>query len=64
MDTVVPGKSLAAIAGFVDLGKRLKDRLKVLDAEGQIKFHSFGYDWRRSLDLSSYVSTFCAPKHG
>lgn len=51
--TVVPGKSLAAIAGFVDLGKRLKDRLKQMDRDGQIRFHSWGYDWRRSLDLSS-----------
>ena len=57
----MPGKSLAAIAGFVDLGKRLKDRLKALDAEGQIKFYSFGYDWRRSLELSSSVRTFWTP---
>lgn len=52
-ETVVPGKALAAIAGFVDLGKRLKDRLKQLDKEGQIHFHGWGYDWRRSLELSS-----------
>lgn len=52
-ETVVPGKCLAAIAGFVDLGKRLKDRLKQMDKDGQIHFHGWGYDWRRSLDLSS-----------
>lgn len=52
-ETVVPGKALAAIAGFVDLGKRLKDRLKSLDAEGKIQFHGWGYDWRKSLELSS-----------
>lgn len=52
-ETVVPGKALAAIAGFVDLGKRLKDRLKTLDAEGKIQFHGWGYDWRKSLELSS-----------
>ena len=47
------GKSLAAIAGFVDLGKRLKDRLKTMEHEGKITFTSWGYDWRRNLDLSS-----------
>lgn len=57
-DTVIPGKMLMAVSGFIDLGKRLKDKLKSLEhessgSENGLKFHSWGYDWRRRLELSS-----------
>ncbi|GAA5979250.1 hypothetical protein JCM11641_001973 [Rhodosporidiobolus odoratus] len=75
-ETVVPGKMLCQVAGLVDLGKRLKEKLKSLQPPSHpsatstfspfsssapsidplkppVKFHSFGYDWRRSLELSS-----------
>lgn len=32
-DTVVPGKMLMAIGGLVDLGKKLKDKLKHLESQ-------------------------------
>lgn len=43
---------------MIDLGKRLKNHLKGLESSGAdskdgVKFHSWGYDWRRSLELSS-----------
>ncbi|GAA5827809.1 hypothetical protein JCM11251_007682 [Rhodosporidiobolus azoricus] len=80
-ETVVPGNMLCALGGVVDLGKKLKGKLKsVQAAQSQppshpsfpfttpspspsppprdplrpaLQFHSFGYDWRRSLELSS-----------
>ncbi|GAA6015462.1 hypothetical protein JCM10207_008603 [Rhodosporidiobolus poonsookiae] len=79
-ETVVPGHMLCAVGGIVDLGKRLKDKLKQTSAAQHaalsqshpsfpfsspsppqpadplrppLTFHSFGYDWRRNLDLSS-----------
>ena len=52
-DSVIPGKALMTLLGFLDLGKPLKDLLKHMQAHGQINYISFGYDWRRNLDLSS-----------
>ncbi|GJN93825.1 hypothetical protein Rhopal_006883-T1 [Rhodotorula paludigena] len=76
-DKVIPGNMLTAIGGWIDLGRKLKDRLKQLSASQlhpshgsfpfvsssvptttdplhpPLRFHSFGYDWRRSLQLSS-----------
>ncbi|GAA5931518.1 hypothetical protein JCM10213_003131 [Rhodosporidiobolus nylandii] len=84
-ETVVPGNMLCQVAGVVDLGKRLKDKLKQTSSSQRshqsqstsssfpfstfspsstpttdesklrppVMFHSFGYDWRRSLELSS-----------
>lgn len=49
---------LMAAGGIIDLGKRLKDKLKSLEQDqinepNRLRFHSWGYDWRRNLDLSS-----------
>ncbi|GAA5901425.1 hypothetical protein JCM5296_003006 [Sporobolomyces johnsonii] len=76
-ETVIPGRMLMQIGGVIDLGKRLKDKLKSVAASSAatpsspfpftssfsapppdperppLRFHSFGYDWRRSLHLSS-----------
>ncbi|GAA5966565.1 hypothetical protein JCM21900_005505 [Sporobolomyces salmonicolor] len=76
-ETVIPGHMLMQIGGVIDLGKRLKDKLKSVAASSAatpsspfpftspsyappadperppLRFHSFGYDWRRSLHLSS-----------
>ncbi|GAA6036230.1 hypothetical protein JCM8097_006847 [Rhodosporidiobolus ruineniae] len=78
-DRIVPGNMLAQVAGLVDLGQRLKTKLKQAQSAQSpsshshpsfpfsppaapsspdplrppLKFHSFGYDWRRSLELSS-----------
>ncbi|GAA5895683.1 hypothetical protein JCM6882_000368 [Rhodosporidiobolus microsporus] len=77
-ETVVPGNMLCAIGGVVDLGKKLKAKLKSVQAAQHppsphpsfpftspppspapdplrppLTFHSWGYDWRRSLELSS-----------
>ncbi|KAM0749622.1 hypothetical protein T439DRAFT_314947 [Meredithblackwellia eburnea MCA 4105] len=68
-DTVIADKMLMAVGGIIDLGKRLKDKLKHLatlppvqgasgSTEGssqkkRVNFINFGYDWRRRLELSS-----------
>ncbi|KEI38565.1 uncharacterized protein L969DRAFT_95641 [Mixia osmundae IAM 14324] len=50
---VRPDKMVTAVAGWIDLGRRLKDRLRELNKKGQIQFVNWGYDWRRSLHKSS-----------
>lgn len=45
VNTIRPGKMLMAVLGFLDLGKNLKDRLKAMDATGQVRFHNFGYEY-------------------
>lgn len=72
-ETIVPGKMLTTLVGFLDSGRSLARRLKARqyatgkaqdghatgappDANagaGAVTLHSFGYDWRRNLDLSS-----------
>ncbi|KAI5481214.1 hypothetical protein MNV49_005649 [Pseudohyphozyma bogoriensis] len=60
-DTVVPSKMLTSVGGVIDLGKKLKDKLKYhqhlspVDQNGvhTVRFTNYGYDWRRRLELSS-----------
>ncbi|KAL8291586.1 hypothetical protein RQP46_002564 [Phenoliferia psychrophenolica] len=67
-ETVVPGRMLMAVGGVIDLGKRLKDKLKHLSTlpappldpsdplarpVSKLNFVNWGYDWRRRLELSS-----------
>lgn len=58
-ETIVPGRQLMQV-GPIDLGKRLKDKLKALAANPPsppptvpLSFVNFGYDWRLSLHISS-----------
>ncbi|BGP58015.1 hypothetical protein JCM8202v2_005672 [Rhodotorula sphaerocarpa] len=78
-ETVIATSMLAQVGGWIDLGKKLKERLKQASAaqlnppaslslpfaspppsppavdplRPPLRFHSWGYDWRRSLELSS-----------
>ncbi|GAA6051433.1 hypothetical protein JCM3770_000518 [Rhodotorula araucariae] len=84
-ERVIAGNMLTQIGGWIDLGRKLKDRLKHISASQlhpsssafpftssttfpftssgppsprdplhpPLRYHSFGYDWRRSLQLSS-----------
>ncbi|BGP43241.1 hypothetical protein JCM10449v2_007269 [Rhodotorula kratochvilovae] len=83
-ERVIAGNMLTQIGGWIDLGRKLKDRLKQISAAQHhtsssfpftsstsfpftssnppsphdplrppLRYHSFGYDWRRSLQLSS-----------
>ncbi|GAA5862117.1 hypothetical protein JCM3774_006180 [Rhodotorula dairenensis] len=78
-ETVIATSMLAQVGGWIDLGKKLKERLKQVSAaqlhptphlsfpfsstppspiatdptRPPLRFHSWGYDWRRSLELSS-----------
>ncbi|GAA5867660.1 hypothetical protein JCM8547_001334 [Rhodosporidiobolus lusitaniae] len=84
-EKIVPGRMLCQIAGAVDLGQKLKTKLKSISASQHaaqhphsplpslpfspppspsppspeallrppVIFHSWGYDWRRGLELSS-----------
>ena len=71
-ETIVPGKMLTTLLGFLDSGRSLARRIKARQyataaahdgpagggpgeahAGRAVELHSFGYDWRRNLDLSS-----------
>lgn len=77
-ETVIATSMLAQVGGWIDLGKKLKERLKqashaqlhpssslslpfspppsppaIDPLRPPLRFHSWGYDWRRSLELSS-----------
>lgn len=78
-ETVIATSMLAQVGGWIDLGKKLKERLKQVSSSQlhppshlsfpfsspppspsatdpsrpPLRFHSWGYDWRRSLELSS-----------
>lgn len=62
-ERIVAGHFLSQISGWIDLGRKLKDRFKQISATQHaaprdplrppLRYHSFGYDWRRSLQMSS-----------
>ncbi|GAA5990400.1 hypothetical protein JCM10908_007353 [Rhodotorula pacifica] len=78
-ERVIATSMLAQVGGWIDLGKKLKERLKQVSSSQlhptsylsfpfsspppsppasdplrpPLRFHSWGYDWRRSLELSS-----------
>jgi len=62
-ERIVPGHMLTQISGWIDLGRKLKNEFKQVSAAQHarprdplrppLRYHSFGYDWRRSLQMSS-----------
>ncbi|GAA5891620.1 hypothetical protein JCM8208_007344 [Rhodotorula glutinis] len=63
-ERIVPGHMLSQIGGWIDLGRKLKNEFKRVSAAQHaapvrdplrppLRYHSFGYDWRRSLQMSS-----------